>query len=52
MYKSHRPLTNIFLVPGGRADCPAAGSTVALWEVPGCAGASAKLAERHRRAGG
>lgn len=42
----------IFLFPGGRANCPAAGGTVALWEVPGRSGASAKLAERHRRAGG
>lgn len=40
------------LSSGGRADRPAAGSPVALWEIPGCSGTSAKLAERHRGAGG
>lgn len=36
---------------GGRAYRPAAGGPVALWKIPGCSGASAKLAERHRGAG-
>lgn len=40
------------LSSGGRADRPAAGGPVALWEIPGCSGASAKLAERHGGAGG
>lgn len=40
------------LSSGGRADRPAPGGPVALWEIPRCSGASAKLAEWHRRAGG
>lgn len=38
--------------PGGRADRPAAGGPAALWEIPGCVGASPELAERHGGAGG
>lgn len=40
------------LSSGGRADRPASGGPAALWEIPGCSGASAKLAERHGGAGG
>lgn len=39
------------LSSGGRADRPAAGGPAALWEIPGCSGAVAQLAERHRGAG-
>lgn len=40
------------LPSGGRADRPAAGGPVALWEIPGCSGAAVELAQRHRGAGG
>lgn len=40
------------LTSGCGAHCPAAGGSVALWQIPGCSGAAAQLAERHRGAGG
>lgn len=47
-----RPDALSLLPSGGRADRPAAGGPVALWEIPGCSGASVELAKRHRGAGG
>lgn len=45
-------LLSVFLSsPGGWANRPTAGGSIALWEVPGCAGASSELAERHGGAG-